>query len=233
MIHRITLGIWLYRVIVLVVADESDLTVYNVSRVQGAWYLDISADSHDFGDTLIDSTAECQFTVRNHSVLERTLDTVEVEGGVFACPFDSAVTLQANEEVVLTVFFTPLADSVYIGRLVINSGDDVLEVQLQGRGIPPDDLKEPPEVVREFSLHTYPNPFNNQTTFVFNLPGEQTVSLHIYDLSGREVAKVLDGRRKAGTYQAVWDATGVPSGVYLYRFEAGSFVKASKLVLVR
>ncbi|MCK5571829.1 MAG: T9SS type A sorting domain-containing protein, partial [Bacteroidetes bacterium] len=55
----------------------------------------------------------------------------------------------------------------------------------------------------------------------------------VYDLLGTEVARLADGRYPAGVHEFRFDATGLASGVYLYRLEAGSFVQTRRMLLVR
>ena len=78
-----------------------------------------------------------------------------------------------------------------------------------------------------------PNPFNPITTISYALPEAAKVKLTIYDLRGRAVAILAEGIRDAGTHQASWDASGLPSGIYFCRLEAGSFQQTQKLVLLK
>jgi hypothetical protein len=92
-----------------------------------------------------------------------------------------------------------------------------------------------------FSLsQNYPNPFNPATRIDFGLPAGQAgfsgsgfVSLKVYDVLGREVATLVNEEMKPGTYMRSFDGTGIPSGVYFYRLEAGGFTQTKKLVLLR
>jgi hypothetical protein len=87
---------------------------------------------------------------------------------------------------------------------------------------------------KEFRLNqNYPNPFNPTTTIEFALPKTAFVTLKIYNLLGKEVAKLVAEQRSAGIHKLNWDARGLASGVYLYRLEAGGFVKSRKLILLR
>ncbi len=80
----------------------------------------------------------------------------------------------------------------------------------------------------------YPNPFNPTTNIRFSLPTSQVVTLKIYDVTGREVATLINGeRRAAGVYQLTYDASNLASGTYLYRLQAGSFVETKKMTLVK
>lgn len=79
----------------------------------------------------------------------------------------------------------------------------------------------------------YPNPFNPQTTIRYALSEAAPVRLAIYDLLGREVALLVDGTQAAGTHEAVFEATGLPSGVYLYRIAAGTFAQTGRMTLMK
>lgn len=77
----------------------------------------------------------------------------------------------------------------------------------------------------EFALHpNYPNPFNPSTVVSYDLPSAAMVSVVVYDVLGRECARLVDGMKEAGTHRVIWDATagtGVPaSGVYFVRVVA-------------
>ena len=79
----------------------------------------------------------------------------------------------------------------------------------------------------------YPNPFNPATTISFSFPTQSFVSLRVFDALGREVSILLSEQLSAGTYARQWNATGLASGVYFYRLQAGPFVDVKKLVLLR
>ncbi|MGA2623428.1 MAG: T9SS type A sorting domain-containing protein [Bacteroidota bacterium] len=82
-------------------------------------------------------------------------------------------------------------------------------------------------------LQNYPNPFNPTTMIRFELPKSSHVVLKVYNVLGQEVATLIDGMKPVGVYQVTWNAGGLPSGVYLYRLEAGSFSETRKLMLVK
>lgn len=72
-------------------------------------------------------------------------------------------------------------------------------------------------------LQNYPNPFNPTTTIGFELSAPEQISLSVYDVTGRQVAQLADGKtRSAGTHQLHFDAEGLSSGLYLYRLQLGS-----------
>lgn len=79
----------------------------------------------------------------------------------------------------------------------------------------------------------YPNPFNPQTTIRYALPQASRVRLGIYDVLGREVARLVDGVQAVGAHEVRFEATDLPSGVYLYRLEADGFVEARTMLLAK
>ena len=89
---------------------------------------------------------------------------------------------------------------------------------------------------QSFSLEqNYPNPFNPSTEIRYSIPVGTYghTALRVFDVLGREVATLVDGVQEAGFKSVQWDASGVASGVYLYRLEAGSFVATRKLVVLK
>jgi hypothetical protein len=92
-------------------------------------------------------------------------------------------------------------------------------------------------VPERFELHqNYPNPFNPGTKITFSIPvgtGHAPTVLKVYDLLGREVATLVNEVKDPGSYEVTWDASGVASGVYFYRLNAGSFSETRRLVLMK
>jgi hypothetical protein len=90
------------------------------------------------------------------------------------------------------------------------------------------------DVPKTYALYfNYPNPFNPITTISFDLPVKSYVSLIIFDALGREVVKLINEELLAGKYSKQWDASGLTSGVYFYRIQAGSFSETKKLILLK
>jgi hypothetical protein len=95
-------------------------------------------------------------------------------------------------------------------------------------------VKEGKGQITKYELkQNYPNPFNPSTVIGYQLPNDSYVELKIYDLMGREVAKVISENRSAGYYEVVWNAAEVPSGMYYYRIIAGGFREMKKLLLLK
>jgi hypothetical protein len=84
-----------------------------------------------------------------------------------------------------------------------------------------------------FSLSVFPVPFNSTTQIEFTLPSTQRVSLRLYDVLGQEVAVLMNEIQTAGRHRMMFDASGLPSGVYLCRLEAGGIAQTRKMMLVK
>ncbi|MDZ7822299.1 MAG: T9SS type A sorting domain-containing protein [Candidatus Marinimicrobia bacterium] len=79
----------------------------------------------------------------------------------------------------------------------------------------------------------YPNPFNPTTNISFNIPDNYDVSIDVYDLSGKKVATVYNGRMEAGTHNVTFDASDLASGTYVYQLTANNFAVSRKMTLVK
>jgi hypothetical protein len=82
-------------------------------------------------------------------------------------------------------------------------------------------------------LDNYPNPFNPTTTIRFQIPTSGVVSLNVYNALGQEVATLVNDVRDAGQYEERFDATRLPSGVYIYKLTAGDFTASKKLAVIK
>ncbi len=78
----------------------------------------------------------------------------------------------------------------------------------------------------------FPNPFNPTTTIIYELSGPSHVSLIVYDMLGRQVAVLVNGRGEAGVQKVTFDGSNLASGLYFYRLQAGTYVETKKLILL-
>ena len=90
------------------------------------------------------------------------------------------------------------------------------------------------EVTTQFQLdQNYPNPFNPSTNINFNLPESGLLTLKVYNLLGQEIAELVNGRMVSGSHSINFDASGLSSGVYIYRLQAGNEVQTKKMMLIK
>jgi hypothetical protein len=85
-----------------------------------------------------------------------------------------------------------------------------------------------------YSLNqNYPNPFNPNTTITYELPRASNVSLRVFDILGRTASVLVNEKKEAGIHEAKFDGSNLASGVYFYRLQAGDFVAAKRLLLLK
>lgn len=90
------------------------------------------------------------------------------------------------------------------------------------------------EIPAEFTLNqNYPNPFNPTTIIQFGLPEAGTVQLTVYNMLGQRVAILTNEHKTAGWHEVTLDASGLSSGMYIYRLQAGSEVQVRKMMLIK
>ncbi|TKJ38519.1 hypothetical protein CEE37_12185 [candidate division LCP-89 bacterium B3_LCP] len=85
----------------------------------------------------------------------------------------------------------------------------------------------------KLSVEITPNPFNPTTVLSYQLQDASLVKLTVYDISGRQIAELVNGWRDTGVYEVGFDGSGLPSGVYIYHLKTGDFTSSGKMVLVK
>jgi len=79
----------------------------------------------------------------------------------------------------------------------------------------------------------YPNPFNNQTTIYYTLENEGLTNLSVYDISGRKILTIVNEILPSGSYEASFNAQGLPSGIYFYVLRANGNTISKKMTLLK
>jgi len=98
-------------------------------------------------------------------------------------------------------------------------------------GVADDKNVESPKYVQ--LQQNYPNPFNPVTKITFLIPHRSYVLLNVYDVLGNEIASLVNEEKPTGTYEITWYAENLPSGIYFYRIQAGSFIDTKKMILLK
>lgn len=89
-------------------------------------------------------------------------------------------------------------------------------------------------VINEYKLdQNYPNPFNPITKISYSIKEESLVTLKIYDILGKEIATLVNENKAAGNYEIIFNASDLPSGMYIYKIQSGSFTDAKKMLLTK
>jgi hypothetical protein len=79
----------------------------------------------------------------------------------------------------------------------------------------------------------YPNPFNPSTKISFSIPGQEHVTLKVYNMLGTEVSTLVDKTMSAGNHEVSFDASKLSNGTYFYRLQTGGSVETKKMVLLK
>ena len=96
-------------------------------------------------------------------------------------------------------------------------------VDNQGNGIP-----------SQFILkQNYPNPFNPSTKIRYSVPKSSNVIIKVFDILGNEIETLVNEEKPVGIYEITWNAANLPSGIYFYTINAGTFIETKKLVLLK
>ncbi|MBL8016300.1 MAG: S8 family peptidase [Ignavibacteria bacterium] len=140
-----------------------------------------------------------------------------------------AYALQVKQKIMLGVDPKPSLQNITVsgGRLnLYNSAvlmQNITAVNPENNGVP-----------AAFRLYqNYPNPFNPSTVISIDIPENGYASLKIFNSLGQEVASLIDGDIKAGSYQKVFNASALPSGIYFYKFVTNGFSEVRKMSLIK
>jgi len=132
----------------------------------------------------------------------------------------------------------PLDTLVFVGEIRFQFQPNVwryIHIDSYQSPCNPSSVTEPTQdLPLQIVLHeNYPNPFNPGTTINFELPRSSVVRLSVFDMLGREVSVLVNERKDAGLHEVRFDGSGLASGVYLYRLQAGTYIQTRKLLLLR
>jgi hypothetical protein len=79
----------------------------------------------------------------------------------------------------------------------------------------------------------YPNPFNPSTTIKYQVQKTGNVTLKIFDILGRDIITLVNENKREGFYEVRFDASKIPSGVYIYRLSSNEFTSSKKMLLIK
>ncbi len=112
--------------------------------------------------------------------------------------------------------------------------ENASKVEVTYKHFSPTSVKDENSQIKDYTLHqNYPNPFNPSTAISYQLSTQSKVELKIFDVLGREIQTLVNEIQSAGNYKVNFDATNLPSGIYIYQIKADNFVQSKKMVLVK
>jgi hypothetical protein len=142
------------------------------------------------------------------------------------------------EEDDFSPFYHSTADTIgnydmdFCREVIKSAGATLLKYMIQN---PTNNVKEGINILPEYAVlfQNYPNPFNPVTSIQYVTGKKQFVSLRVYDILGKEVATLVNEERLPGNYQVNFNAASLPSGIYFYKIQAGSFIDVKKMILLK
>ena len=171
-----------------------------------------------------------QLNVTGNATLNGSLK-VRVANGFTPNEGDSFIILNTSGTVSSDFSSLDIQDGLYL-TVVVNSNNVTLFVDSVGV-LDVEELNDG-EVVSDYSLsQNYPNPFNPSTNIQFSLPQSGYVKLEIFSVTGERVDVLISEELNAGKYNYEWNGSDLTSGIYFYRFNAGSFVETRKMILLK
>lgn len=96
------------------------------------------------------------------------------------------------------------------------------------------EVKTKDYIAKDFYLEqNYPNPFNPSTQIQYQIAKAGNVTIKVYDVLGNEISTLVQEFKQPGKYSVIWNASQLPSGIYFYKLQSGSFSETKKMILIR
>ena len=211
------------------------VTVISVNDPPEPFALIVPAD----GDTAEIENDSLNFVWESSSDIEG--DNLTYQFRIYGAGYDSTITGLADTALVLTGMAELALDSVYTWSVYALDGTDTTSSISDFRFRMPSVLALDPlaSIPEAYALHqNYPNPFNPSTTIPFDLPRAANISIVVYDLLGREVARLVDKRLVAGYHLVTWDGKTdqgryVSTGLYVVFLQGPEFTRSVKIVMLK
>jgi hypothetical protein len=157
---------------------------------------------------------------------ETMFDSTSNQGSLKGKPVGVEYTGTDYNTVTLSfpLYYMNLAEAKQLAEFIMTDKfEEVMTVEKDNNSLP-----------STYSLQqNYPNPFNPSTIIEYQIKELADVELKVFDVLGSEIMTLVDDYKSAGSYQAVFDAFNIPSGVYFYRLKANDFVETKKMILLR
>jgi hypothetical protein len=195
--------------------------------------LALSPSSINFGSSPIGHTIPKTFTIRNNSDLKLTISDITTVPSVFEIRW-YVRNVEPRDLATYFVIFTPASKDACSGFAVITSNSISSPDSIRLTGNLTTATLTPTAIPQLFTLHqNYPNPFNPSTLIEYDLPSREYVTLKVFNILGQEVAVLVDEMQEPGYKSVSYETGNLPSGVYIYRLAAGTFVDVKKMLLIR
>ena len=197
----------------------------------------INVDSINFGLVDVGDSSIRLVELRNPKDEAVIINEIFSSESVFSVVNSLPLIIPPLRSIRLSLKFKPDTNGYYTDKLNIRSVNDTLLIGQQvvligGTDVVP--VEDKKHTVLSYSLsQNFPNPFNPETTISFSLPQRERVIIKIYNLLGEEMFEFINEEFDAGNYSFKLQSDGLPSGIYLYRMNAGEFTRSRKFILLK
>jgi hypothetical protein len=221
---------------------------YEAEAAQKTGTVANGADGAASGGAYLNMSGDGSIIWSNVTVVEPKPYTIRIG---YNLPFSEKTQyLRVNGVVTDTIVFAgPTTTWQWLERTVdLRAGSNTIEIlhfwgymwfdyiEIRGNG-QTTDIEQDAEIASDFKLEqNYPNPFNPSTVVGFSISGTHAgtpVQLRVFDILGREVAVLVDGWMPAGFHQVTFDASGLASGIYMYRLQSGGQSITRRMILIK
>ena len=195
-----------------------------------------------FDTTNVNETIEQTIIFTNTGDLPLEIANMKLDSETFILNSESELTVDAGEEVEITIEFAPETSGDHEATLTFTTNDsenENVEMTLVGNATSAVSLEDELNVPATFELNqNYPNPFNPSTTVKYQVPESAKVNLVVYNMTGQKIATLTNEFQAAGYHNVNWNGTNdfgqqVASGVYFLRMQAGNFVKTISMTFTK
>jgi len=217
-------------------------TVYldTTSAVPPEAILEVSVNPIEFGAVSVGYPASMDFTMYNSggvNALQITSINFNPATVFSVTGFTPMTQIPAGDSLTVQIVFNPIEAQTYSGLVGILHNSPIspfpFMIPISGEGTLDVGAWNAGELNTYQLAQNQPNPFNPTTSINFNIPSNSHVELTVYNVLGKEIARLVDGELTAGQYSAVFNASELSSGIYFYRMTAGDFTEMKKMILMK
>lgn len=160
-----------------------------------------------------------------------TFDSVATDGGFSLEPVAPGDTVEVSVH-----FFTSGVEATGYAQIQIGTAHNpnVRTIVNLTASTEPNAVNEQDQTVKEFKVYqNYPNPFNPATTISYAIPQRADVNIKVYNITGSEIATLVNEVKDPGAYTVSFNAENLSSGIYFYKISAGKFSSVRKMILIK
>ena len=191
--------------------------------------------SFNFGGVKVGQLKDTTVVITNSGTDTLKIFGITANEGIFTSHV-TAINILPGNSFIDTLRFIPAVIATYNGWFLVtsNAASSPDTIKVTGKGETPQKVGTMIDIPKQFMLiQNYPNPFNPSTTIAYSIPGNEIVTMKVFDVLGKEAATLVNERKVAGEYSISFNAQDLPSGIYFYQLRSGNFVETKKMILMK